>query len=717
MFKKVIFRDRQELQAQDLNNVEEFTDNSLQALIEDAVSERAHYTGFGVIQQGTTEIRVEQGRLYKNGNIFVLEQAQEINLFQYLPMATKRICAVVVWGSEVETEVEPRDFLIDVVQGTTEPRAVAMQKLRLANVNIVPGVESADPQPPAIQEGLVPVAYIHLTTTGIEKIERLERYVLPKLRQVKEDLVELQNWKNLTEPRISSIITDLTTLSKKSDNKADLKQVLEIAADMARVKEKLNLPNTYHSYDADYFGDTSKIDTDNTTAKIQNGILFPDAGRAVANLALFNPYDPNIKRFDSLVLPDFTPTTKLKTEGYSGDISISQYQWQTHEVKRYTTYTWQWVYGWNWNWYWSWYYRYWYWYYGYEWWWHGYWGYWVQVPQTEYRLETTTHSINGAIVAQTFLISSAFWLTNIGLYFTQTDNNAPINIIICETTNGKPDLQKTLTMTTVQPSDIRKYPQETIINITPVYLKPGRYAICFITQGSYKVATVSGQNYLQGTLFFGTDGDYFTGDLTKDIMFTLYGAQFKQARTEVQLQPVSLAGGITDLIIQSPAIVPEGTQLIYEINVGGKWYPITEAGRLNTKPDIVPIRAVLLGTADLQPALFLSEQSIIASRPATTFTAVSKTRQLSAPRTTIEVQVLVANYDSTKHTLSCQLLVGSNTVNPAIVTTQQEDQNAVRFTYTFNITDGTDSYKIRIQGTRTEDSQPFSVIERIDIAY
>ena len=152
--------------------------------------------------------------------------------------------------------------------------------------------------------------------------------------------------------------------------------------------------------------------------------------------------------------------------------------------KRYTTYTWQWVYGWNWNWYWSWYYRYWYWYYGYEWWWHGYWGYWVQVPQTEYRLETTTHSINGAIVAQTFLISSAFWLTNIGLYFTQTDNNAPINIIICETTNGKPDLQKTLTMTTVQPSDIRKYPQETIINITPVYLKPGRYAICFITQGS-----------------------------------------------------------------------------------------------------------------------------------------------------------------------------------------------------------------------------------------
>lgn len=717
MYKKVIFRDRQELQADDLNNIEQFTDQTFKSLTQDAISDSTHYTGFEVSQQGTVEIRVEPGRLYKNGEIFISEQAYDFNLFQYLPLATKKVCAVVVWGSEVETEVEPRDFLIDVVQGTTEPRAVAMQKVKTVNINIVPGVESVDPQPPALQEGIVPVAYVYLNTTGIERIQRVSDYILPRLKEVKADVTELQAWKNLTEPRIAGIITDLTALSKKSDRKADLKQVLEIAADMARVKEKLNLPSTYHSYDADYFGNTEKIDIDNTTAKIQNGILFPDAGRALANLALFNPYDPNIKRFDNLVLPDFDHVPKIKTEGYSGDISISQYQWQTHEVKKYTTYTWQWVYGWRWNWYWNWYYRYWYWYYGYDWWWYGYWGYWVRVPQTEYRLETTTHGINGAIVAQTFLVSSAFYLTSLGLYFTQTDSNAPINIVVCETTNGKPDLKKTLTMVTVQPADVRRYPQETRINISPVYLKPGRYAICFITQGNYRVATVSGQNYLQGTLFSGTDGDYFTGDLTKDIMFTLYGAQFKQARTEVQLQPVSLAGGITDLTIEAPAIVPEGTQLIYEINVGGKWYPITEAGRLNSKPDIVPIRAVLLGTADLQPALYLAEQAITASRPATTFTALSTQRNLSSQRSTIEVQLLVANFDSTKHTLNCQLIVGQDTINPAIISQQQEDENAIRLTYTFNITNGTNQYKIKVSGTRTEDSQPFTIVERIDVAY
>lgn len=717
MLKKIIFRDRQEFQADDFNNVEQFVDETITFVVKDAISDTYHYVGFGVSQESATEILVNSGRLYKNGVVYINEQSQRFNLFQYLPLANKKVVAVVVSGSEVETNVEPRDFLIDVVQGTTEPRAVAMQKVKHVNVGVVVGVESADPQPPVIQEGIVPVAYVYLTTTGIERVERVQDYVIPKLKDVKADVVELQMWRNHTEPRISNIITDLMSLSKKSDRKADIRQVLELSADMARVKERLNLPSTYHSYDADYFGNKDKIDEANTTALIKNGLLFPYAGQAVANLALFNPYDPNIRRFDSLVLPKFTHVAKIKTEGYSGDISISQYQWQTHEIRKYTTYTWLWVYGWNWNWYWWWYYRYWYWYYGYYWWWWGYWGYWVRVPQTEYKLETTTHSINGAIVAQTFLVSSAFWLSGLGLFFTQIDSQAPINVVICETVNGKPDLKKALTSVTINPNDVRRYPSETLINLNPVFLKPGRYAICFITQGNYRVATVSGQRYLQGTLFFGTDGDYFTGDLTKDIMFTLYGAQFEQARTEVQLQPVSLSGGITDLMIEAPAIVPEGTQLIYEVNVGGKWYPVTEAGKLSTAPDIVPLRAVLLGTADVQPALVLTDNAITASRPATTFMAVSTQRTLSSSRQNIEVQLLVADYNAQKHTVNCKLIVGQNEVEPSVVQSMQEDERGTRFIYSFNITGGTTSYKIKITGSRTSDSQPYAIVERIDIAY
>jgi len=717
MYKQVIFRDRQELQAKDLSNIERHASDAIEAVVTDAVSNRYHYTGFEVTQNSSTEITVAPGRLYAGGKMYISEQSLDFNIFQYLPLNTKKIVTVCVWGSETETEVEPRDFLIDVVQGTTEPRAVAMTNLNKANVNLVAGVESVDPQPAGLQENVVPVAYIYLTTTGIGKIVRVEDYVLPRLYETKADVAELKNWRALTEPRLISIVTDLSSLSKKTDGKADLKTALEIMADMARVKEKLNLPSTYHSYDADYFGDTGKIDINNTVAKVVNGLLFPNAGEAKANLALFNPYDPNIKRFDNLVLPNYDLICKLETKGYSGDVSISQYQFQTYEVKKYTYYQYYWVYGWRWNWYWNWYYRWWRWYYGYNWWWYGYYGYWVQYPVTEYRLEETTQSINGAIVAQTFMISSPMWLSALGLFFTQKDSSADIKVVICETDNGKPNLQKALTMVTVSQADIKKYPDETVINLTPVFLKAGRYAVCFITQGNYRVATVSGQNYLQGTLFFGTDGDYFTGDLTKDLMFKLYAAQFKTARTEVQLQPVSLSGGITDLQIIAPAIVPEGTELIYEINVGGKWYPLKETGKLSSAPDIVPLRAVMLGTADLQPALILTEQAITASRPATTFYATSTQRTLSAARQNIDVQLLLHKFNATDHTINCQLLSDSNTYDPATVTTQEEDTDTVRKTFSFNISAGIQSYKIKISGSRASRAEPFSVVERIDIAY
>jgi len=217
MYKKVIYRDRQELQAKDLNNTQDFTAQAIEWLITDAISKRRHYTGFEITQNSSIEITVAPGRLYANGKIYISEQPLEFNIFQYLPLNTKKVVAVCIWDSETETDVEPRDFLIDVVQGITEPRAVAMTHINMANVNLVPGVESIDPQPPALQENVVPIAYIYLTTTGIEKIIRVEDYVLPHLHETKTDVAELNNWRSLTEPRLISIVTDLSSLAKKTD--------------------------------------------------------------------------------------------------------------------------------------------------------------------------------------------------------------------------------------------------------------------------------------------------------------------------------------------------------------------------------------------------------------------------------------------------------------------------------------------------------------------
>ncbi len=604
MERQVIFRDKQEFQAADLNNAQSFVSDSIGDIVSDAVSNQRHYAGFAVTQESATSVKVAPGRLYQAGAVYISPDEQSLNLFAYLPLVTKKKLAVVAWGQEIDTDVQPRDFLIDLTSGATEPQAVAMEHRRAAQVNVVAGVESPDPQAPLQADNTVLVALITMTPTGIETIEMQGAAKLPQLLDHQGRVITLEAWKRAAEPRISSIATDLSALASKTDGLASKQNLVEMASDLARVKAKLNLPATYASYESDYFGDESKSDKTvaGYAANVKNGLLFPYAGRATAPLALFNPYDASIIRSSrDLVLPKYISVPRIQTSGYSGDVSLSQYQVQTQTIRQYTETVWDYVYGWNWNYSPYWYNSYYWYYYGYYYGYYSYYGYWTSHQETRYALETATTSINGTIVAQTVLVPNAMWLTQLGLFFTQAGASGDVTVVICETDGGKPNLQKTLASVTVPVANLKRYPTETQIPIPAVLLSAGtRYAICIITQGNHRVATVSGNNYTQGTLFFGTDGDYFTGDLTKDLMFSLYGAQFAVARTEVQLQPVSLAGGITDLAISAQQVVPDGCELQYEIQVGGKWYALgDQALVLQSAPDIVPLRAVLLGTSDL----------------------------------------------------------------------------------------------------------------------
>ena len=121
MEKQVIFRDRQELQSADLNNIESYAAASLQHLTQDAISKSLHFTGGLVSAASATEVTVASLRFYNDGKVYVSEQEQTLNLFQYLPLVTKKCVAVVLWGQETDTLVEPRDFLIDLTTGATQP--------------------------------------------------------------------------------------------------------------------------------------------------------------------------------------------------------------------------------------------------------------------------------------------------------------------------------------------------------------------------------------------------------------------------------------------------------------------------------------------------------------------------------------------------------------------------------------------------------------------
>lgn len=725
MEKEVIFRDRQELQSADLNAIETYAADSLQHLRQDAVTDDPAFTGGGVTAAGATEITVGTLRFYNNGAVYVAETAQTLNLFQYLPLVTKKCLAVVVWGQEVDTNVEPRDFLIDLTTGETQPQAVAMQRLNTAQVNLLPGVESVDPQPPVIQTATLAIAYVYLTPTGIDRIEMQESAKLPNLSDQAQRMTSLEAWRTIAEPRIASIATDLSALAGKTGNLAPRTIMNELAADIGRLKGILNLPSSYASYQSDRFADDTLTDPAGSgyAAIVDHGLLFPHEGVALAPLALFNPYDAGIyQTAGGLVLPAFDAVARIQTQGYSGDLSISQYQVQTQTLQEYTITKQVWNYGSNYNYYLT--------------WWYGiigygnynypnyypdprWLGYYTTVTEKHYTLQLTTTDYAGAIIAQTALVANAMWLTRLGLYFTQTAAAGDVTIAICETDGGKPNLQKTLARVTVPVANLKKYPLETAIEIPPVLLEAGtRYAIAIITQGDHRCAVVSGNNYTQGTLFYGSDGDYFTGDLTKDLMFTLYGAQFRYPRTEVMLQPVALSGGISDLHIETETVVPAGSELSFEIQIGGRWYPYGDPVlRLADLPNLVPLRAVFLNTSDVAPALQMAADTVTASRAATAVTHYSAERTLAVASTDIQVQVVVSQWDDVNHTLACTLVDGVTVYTPTVTASKEEpDGKALRFTYTFAPGPGITTYRVKLAGTRTAGSSPFVVVERTDVA-
>ena len=76
MEKQVVFRDRQELQSADLNNIQSYVAASLQHLTQDAVSTALHFTGGLVSAVSATEISVAALRFFNDGKVYVAEQEQ-----------------------------------------------------------------------------------------------------------------------------------------------------------------------------------------------------------------------------------------------------------------------------------------------------------------------------------------------------------------------------------------------------------------------------------------------------------------------------------------------------------------------------------------------------------------------------------------------------------------------------------------------------------------
>lgn len=754
MSKKVIFRDRQEFQAADFNNVQSYVYGTIKDIVTDAIiADKAYFTGFVVSQESTTEIRVGVGNLYKGGVVYEMEQSSMINLFQYLPVNYQRYVAIVVSNTTVETQVEPRDFLIDVVAGTTEPRAVAMQEFDTVIVSTVAGSEAAVPSYPLIPETVVPVAYVLLGTTGIVSITRVVEYELPSINYIAGELASLKAWKNGIEPKITGIATDVGALSSELKRRPTMSQVIQLALDMARVKERLEIPDDYKFYGADHYLNLDETDTtpSDYSAEVMEGVRpAPVARQNIGELSVLNPLDPTVRIYSNgFVIPAYQEYTRLAIQNYVGNVRINAYQYQSvstvqktitririryGEQRRVCTNSAFWVSGqydpvsgifrragetfrvdniyWdapN----------------------HG----WVRMTQfwedrfVEPYWETVIieTTVNGSIIGQTFLSPNTGWLTSVDLYFTEVDSGAGLTVMIAEAEGGRPNLGGVLSSVTVTAQDLgvgwRKIPLA-----SPVLLTAGkRYAVVLVTSGSHRVGYSQGSEYTQGVLMYGQDGQYMYEDVSRDLMMRLNFAKFIAPFTVLQLSPLSLTGGIHDIDILMDGFIPDGCELYFEYQVGGVWYRIAEgtAEQLRTAPSLLPLRVVFVGTMDLQPMFRTTGSRVLVSRYGTNFKHYSTVRTLQDNTSNVIVRLLLENFDNQNHTVGCKLKIGQDEVSPNTVTVEPVDNGNIWlgggksywYEYEFNLGTATTSYQIIINGNTGGNSfNVFHVAARYDLA-
>ena len=89
MEKMVVFRDNQELQAEDFLNQQGWVQQSLDHVVLDAINPAKAYSGFTLTKAAQTTIKTSQGRLYSGGAVYAREDEVSIDLYNQLPVTAK----------------------------------------------------------------------------------------------------------------------------------------------------------------------------------------------------------------------------------------------------------------------------------------------------------------------------------------------------------------------------------------------------------------------------------------------------------------------------------------------------------------------------------------------------------------------------------------------------------------------------------------------------
>jgi hypothetical protein len=376
---------------------------------------------------------------------------------------------------------------------------------------------------------------------------------------------------------------------------------------------------------------------------------------------------------------------------------------------------------------------------------------------------------SGNHICQTFLNQQDGWLTGITL-FSHNALAQPVSIIITYVNDdGTPDIMRGIRHRDLQATDmtacfgtpvttgdltvltatiqtgipIPGVPVSVTpcrINFDPVFLEAGkRYGIhvistydhhwsisnrdeCFqIHQGHFWASSAQGlylwpgvpSKHLRFLAHYAIWGQWgSTGQTQRGV--TAGGG----VRAELQMQPLSQAGGIHSVDILTDAIEPAGTIIAYNVQIGNVWYPFADdptQPAFQSNPTLVPLKVVFNGTTDLMPAISLTQSQVELHAPlATSFHHIGTDLALGTTAVHVKLIAKVTGFVSAHHTLAASihyggLSPGTHKTADTVADTTCDDGSLQR-TWTFNSVSLTEFYT-ELDGTTDGAVDPFVVAQ------
>ena len=328
--------------------------------------------------------------------------------------------------------------------------------------------------------------------------------------------------------------------------------------------------------------------------------------------------------------------------------------------------------------------------------------------ETHWDYVTETFGVNGSTYGQSFLLSQPMILTSIEIKMTRVGSTGTLHLALCEVgATGAPDFSRVIARASLEPSALvvgwNKF------NFPPRFLRSGRrYAWFTVTTGNHALQTVTGNTYAQGSLFVSTDGAWAQGSTEDDFAFRLNAARFTTNRAVVEFTPITLSGGMTQFALFYEGWAPDGCSVQWEWQATGddEWYPLVAQtpSALSGLPALLRLRATLIGTSDLAPAIVMNARArAMAQRHAVSMMAITKPLVLGFNTTSVTIETMVDNFDPLHNTALNRLVIGSTVHDPVATTTEADITKAGRYKVTSTFTVPS-SGTVRVRVAMTTDS-------------